>query len=163
MGRGGRDNESEPGTRRCLVTGQRGGKSGLVRFVVGPDDTVVPDILGRLPGRGLWVSADGATISTAIRRNAFSRGARRAVSAPADLADRVERLLARRVVDLVSLARKAGLAVAGYEKVKGWLEDGTAEVLMQALGQLAAESHRVGDSTQFDELKEKLRSFGYVQ
>ena len=48
------------------------------------------------------------------------------------LIDGIEAGLARRVVDLLSLARKAGDAVAGFEKVKGWLADGKAKVLLQA-------------------------------
>jgi len=130
--RGGARDRPDAPERRCLVTGERSGKAGLVRFVVGPDDEVVPDIAGRLPGRGMWVSADRGAIDRAVARRAFSRGAKRAVTAPPDLADRVEALLARRVIELVSLARKAGLAVAGYEKVRGWLAEGRAEVLLQA-------------------------------
>jgi hypothetical protein len=40
--------------------------------------------------------------------------------------------MARRVVDLISLERKAGYAICGFEKVKGWLADGKAKVLLQA-------------------------------
>ncbi len=93
---------------------------------------MTPDVLGRLPGRGLWVTADRAAIETAVRKRAFSRGARRPLTAPDGLADMVEAALARRVVELLSLARKAGEAVAGYEKVRAWLENGTAAVLIQA-------------------------------
>lgn len=118
--------------RRCLVTGESGPKAGLIRFVVGPEDVVVPDILGRLPGRGLWLTADRAVVETAVKKRAFARGAKRAVTVPPDLADRVEEALARRLIELVSLARKAGTAVAGYEKVRAWLTSGEAEVLMQA-------------------------------
>ncbi|MCA8881502.1 MAG: RNA-binding protein [Rhodobacteraceae bacterium] len=118
--------------RRCLVTGERGAKSGLVRFVIGPEGNVVPDILGRLPGRGMWVKPDRALIDAAVRKRAFSRGAKRSVVAPPDLADQVEAGLIRRVIELVALARKAGTAVAGYEKVKAWLTSGDAEVLLQA-------------------------------
>ena len=106
--------EAEAPERRCLVTGDRGPKAGLIRFVVGPGDEVVPDIVGRLPGRGLWLSADRTVVETAVSKRAFARGAKRAVTVPPDLADRVEGALARRVIELVSLARKAGTAVAGY-------------------------------------------------
>lgn len=118
--------------RRCLATGARRCKAAMVRFVVGPDGAVVPDILGRLPGRGLWVSAERAAIDRVVKGQAFSRGARQAVRAGPELSDLVEALLVRRVVELVSLARKAGAAVAGYEKVRAWLADGTAAVLLQA-------------------------------
>lgn len=132
MTRGGADTARDGPQRRCLVTGQSGPPAGLVRFVAAPDGTVVPDILGRLPGRGMWVSADRAVLSEAVRKRVFSRGAKRQVRAPEGLVDLVETALARRVIDLVSMARKAGSAVAGYEKTKAWLVSGEAEILMQA-------------------------------
>jgi hypothetical protein len=93
---------------------------------------VVPDILGRLPGRGIYVTADSDAIAKAATKGLFARAARQAVTVPATLAEDVEAQLARRVVDLISLARKAGEAVAGYEKVKDWLSKDQAEVLIQA-------------------------------
>ena len=118
--------------RRCIVTGETAPKSGLIRFVVGPEDTIVPDVLEKLPGRGMYVTADRATLKAA-RKGQFSRSAKRAVTVPDDLVDEIERQLARRVVDLVAMARKAGLAVCGFEKVKGWLAGGAnVRVLLQA-------------------------------
>lgn len=133
MTRGGRDKDREaPPVRRCIVTGEVQPKAGLIRFVAGPDDMVVPDLSERLPGRGFWVSADRAALEKAVARGLFSRGARTHVKADAGLIDGIEAGLARRVVDLLSLGRKAGDAVAGFEKVKGWLADGKAKVLLQA-------------------------------
>ena len=133
MSRGGAQKNREDGPeRRCIVTGETAPKSGLVRFVVGPDSQVVPDVLEKLPGRGMYVSATRAALDAA-KKGQFSRAAKQAVQVPDDLADEVERQLARRVVDLVALARKAGLAVCGFEKVKGWLAGGArVRVLMQA-------------------------------
>jgi len=103
-----------------------------VRFCIGPDNSVVPDILGRLPGRGIYVAADRAAITKAATKGLFSRAARQSVTVPPGLADLVESLLARRVVDLISMCRKANAAVMGYEKVKDWLQSGKARVLVQA-------------------------------
>ena len=134
MARGGAAKKAEGPERRCIVTGETGPKEGLVRFAVAPDGVVVPDILERLPGRGIWVTADRDAITRATEKGLFSRAAKAKVTAPADLADTVEALLARRVTDLVALARKAGEAVAGFEKVKDWLSrDGIrVRVLLQA-------------------------------
>ncbi|OWJ75455.1 hypothetical protein CDV49_17080 [Haematobacter genomosp. 1] len=118
--------------RRCIVTGEVQPRQGLIRFVVGPEDRIFPDVTGKLPGRGIWVAADRAAVDKAARKGLFSRAARRAVTVPPDLADEVEGMVARRVVDLVSLARKAGEAVAGFEKVKDWLDKDRAAVLIQA-------------------------------
>lgn len=111
----------DPGTeatpeRRCLVSGEAMPKAGLVRFAVGPDDAVVPDIDERLPGRGLWVTADAGTIAAA-GRGAFARAAKRKVSVPDGLPALVEFLLARRLMSLIALARRAGAALAGAEKI----------------------------------------------
>lgn len=132
MTRGGRKDERETPERRCIVSGESGPKAGLIRFVAGPDGTVVPDVLGRLPGRGFYVTSTRAALDRAAAKGLFSRAARAKVTPPAELADLIEGMLARRVVELVSLARKAGLAVTGYEKVKDWLVKGTATVLIQA-------------------------------
>lgn len=132
MGRGGRTKGRDVAERRCIVTGETGSKSGLIRFVIGPDGSVVPDVLEKLPGRGMWVTAERAVLDKA-GKGAFSKSAKQAVQVPDGLADEVERQLARRVVDLIALARKAGLAVCGFEKVKGWLAGGErVRVLLQA-------------------------------
>ncbi|UZD90671.1 RNA-binding protein [Cognatishimia activa] len=134
MSRGGQPKNREDGPeRKCIATGDTQPKHGLVRFVVGPDNTVFPDVLGKLPGRGMWVSADRAAIEKAASKGAFARAAKAKVKVPEGLVDEVEKQLARRVVDLISLARKSGDAVAGYEKVKDWLSKEVAEVLIQAI------------------------------
>lgn len=132
MTRGGREKEQDDPERKCIATGESQPKTGLVRFCIGPDNQVVPDILGRLPGRGIYVAADRAAITKAATKGLFSRAARQPVKVPEGLADLVEALLARRVVDLISMSRKANAAVMGYEKVKDWLASGKARVLVQA-------------------------------
>ena len=118
--------------RKCIATGEVQPKFGLIRFVVGPDQHIVPDVLGKLPGRGIWVSAKYETLAKAVSKSLFSRGAKQAVSVPGTLISDIEAQLARRVIDLISLARKSGQAVSGYEKVKDWLSKETARVLIQA-------------------------------
>jgi len=132
MARGGQIKERGDAERKCIVTGEVQPKAGLIRFVVGPDNQVVPDILGKLPGRGMYVTADRATLEKA-GKGQFARAAKQTVAVPAGLADEIERQLARRTVDLIALARKAGRAVCGFEKVKGWLAGGErVRVLVQA-------------------------------
>lgn len=132
MTRGGRVKAQDESERRCIVTRDTGPKTGLIRFVAGPDDEIVPDLAERLPGRGLWVTADAATLRQAAGKGFFARAAKRQVKVPADLAARVEALLAQRLVDLVAMARKAGQAVAGLEKTKAALVSGEARLLLQA-------------------------------
>ena len=133
MARGGKsDARSEGPERKCIVTGEVQPKHGLIRFVAAPDGQIVADILGKLPGRGIWVSADRKALEEAAVKGAFSRAARTKVTVAEDFVQEIDLQLARRTVDLISLARKSGEAVAGYEKVKDWLIKDYAEVLIQS-------------------------------
>lgn len=132
MGRGGRTKDRDVSERRCIVTGETAPKAGLIRFVIGPDNMVYPDVLEKLPGRGMWVTASRDALDKA-GKGQFSKSAKQAVNVPDGLTDEVERQLARRVVDLIALARKAGSAVCGFEKVKGWVSGGErVRALLQA-------------------------------
>ncbi|MEM8693292.1 MAG: RNA-binding protein [Pseudomonadota bacterium] len=133
MGRGGATKDRTDGPeRKCIATGKLHPKNGLIRFVVGPDVQIVPDIAGKLPGRGVYVAADKKALKRAVEKKLFARAVRQPVEVQGDLVAEVERQLARRVVDLISLARKSGSAVAGYERVKDWLLKEEAQVLIQA-------------------------------
>jgi predicted RNA-binding protein YlxR (DUF448 family) len=133
MSRGGRDKDRADGPeRRCIATGEVQPKHGLIRFVVGPEGQVVPDLSEKLPGRGIWVAADRAALDLAVKKNLFARAAKQPVTVPPDLPDLVEAGLARRLTDLIALSRKAGEAVAGFEKVKDWLATKQVKVLLQA-------------------------------
>ena len=110
--------------RRCLVTGEERPKAELVRFVIGPDGAVVPDVDARLPGRGLWTLARRDIVAAAVARQLFARAAKRAVTTAPDLPDRVAALLQRRCVEGLGLARRAGQAVGGFDQVRAWLDRG---------------------------------------
>jgi len=125
----GKRRESE---RRCIVTGAVGAPDAMVRFVVGPDDAVVPDIDERLPGRGMWVTAAREVLARAMAKGAFARAAGQKVTVDAALVGRVETLLALRAIALLGLARRAGVAVAGYEKVRAALAAGKAGLVLEA-------------------------------
>jgi predicted RNA-binding protein YlxR (DUF448 family)/ribosomal protein L30E len=107
-------------------------KTELVRFVVGPGGAVVPDLAGRLPGRGLWCAAERDIVAAAVARRAFARAARAPVTASENLHDRVEALLVERCCELIGLARRAGEAVAGFEKVHEALARGRAGLVLAA-------------------------------
>jgi predicted RNA-binding protein YlxR (DUF448 family) len=118
--------------RKCLATGEVQPKQGLIRFVLGPDAQVVPDINGKLPGRGVYVTAERDALEAAVKKKVFARGFKTQVTVPDGMVDEIERQVCLRLVNLISLARKSGDAVAGYEKVKDWLFKEQARVLIQA-------------------------------
>lgn len=104
--------------RTCIATGVEGAPEQMIRFVVGPEGDVVPDLARRLPGRGMWVRAERAALEKAVEKKLFSKAARAPVKASAELVDRVEHLLLERTLADLGRARRAGRAVAGYVKVE---------------------------------------------
>jgi hypothetical protein len=118
--------------RRCLASGEVRPKRELLRLVVAPDGSLVPDVAERLPGRGLWLSPRRDMIALACARNLFARAAKMPVRVPADLAEQIERLLRRRCLDLLGLARRGGHVACGYDAVALWLGGGKAALLLQA-------------------------------
>jgi hypothetical protein len=133
--------------RTCIVTGETMAPERMIRFVVGPDGDVVPDLARRLPGRGMWLKAERAIVEQAIAKKAFSRAARAAVNAAADLPQRIEMLLLDRVLEDLSRARRAGRAVAGFVKVEqliGRRRAGLAVVASEADGDGLAKLEATG-------------------
>lgn len=127
----GRRDSAAP-ARLCAVTRTQRPVEDLVRFVLGPEGSIVPDLARRLPGRGVWVEARRQAMVEAVRRKVFARSLKQAVAVPDDLPDQVERLMVRRLAEAISLANKAGLIVAGFAKVENLIVQERAAVLIQA-------------------------------
>lgn len=110
--------KSEEPTRQCLVTRQSLPKAEMIRFVLGPDDVVVPDLRTKLPGRGVWVTARHETIKTACDKGLFARGFKQKVGECEGLADLVAEQLEKTCLSALSMSRKAGQIVTGFAKVE---------------------------------------------
>jgi hypothetical protein len=167
--------ETETGPlRRCVLTRQRLPKERMIRFVIGPDRQIVPDLGAKLPGRGIWLSASADVLEfghapedrpqqderlkggqvESGRPNkqggdnhrhllrAFARAARGPVSVPSDLLVLLKMGLVRRISECLGLARRAGQAVAGYEKAREALRTGSYKLVLQASDGSAAERSR---------------------
>jgi len=132
MTRGGKAKKRDISARRCIATGETQPKHGLIRFVVGPEQQVIPDLAEKLPGRGIWVSADYLALERAIERKLFSRSARKQAFCDMSLIDVTHNLLKQRLIDALALSRKAGVALNGFEKVKAQLKSGQTAILIEA-------------------------------
>jgi predicted RNA-binding protein YlxR (DUF448 family) len=118
--------------RTCIVTGTKDVPEAMLRFAIGPDGSVVPDIRRKLPGRGVWTRLSFETVSRAAAKRAFSRAFRAKAEAPASLAETVGALLEQDALQSLSIANKAGLVVAGAFKVDSAIEAGGVAALIQA-------------------------------
>ena len=122
-----------PGSERfCAVTGAVTPVADMIRFVVGPNGTVVPDLKRRLPGRGIWITATRPALRKAIDRKAFARGFRRAVQLPSDFVEATEQLIERAALDALAIAYKAGKTAVGFGKADAALTHGQVVGLLHA-------------------------------
>jgi uncharacterized protein len=128
-----RSSSDEAGSERtCIVTGVKDAPEAMLRFALGPDGSVSPDIRRKLPGRGVWTALNFETVGRAASKQAFSRAFRAKAQAPASLAEVVDALLERDALQSLSIANKAGLIVAGAFKVDAAIESGVVAGLIQA-------------------------------
>ena len=118
--------------RRCIATRHRQHRNGMIRFVIGPDRTVVPDLAEKLPGRGLWVSADRRALETAIAKNLFAKAAKEPAVVPGGLLDLLASLSRERSLQQLGQLRGAGQLRVGYFQVREALEHGNVAYLVEA-------------------------------
>lgn len=118
--------------RTCIVTREVMNPSELIRFVAGPDGTVVPDLKRNLPGRGVWVKATKSCVEQAVSGSLFARGLKSKVKADPILPDLVENLLLDAALGALGFARKAGQCITGAGKVDGLIRSGKAIAVIHA-------------------------------
>ena len=118
--------------RRCALTHEVKPAAELIRFVVGPDDLLVPDTDARAEGRGVWISLGATQVAEAVKKKAFAKSLKTAVQVPDDLAELTRLRLAQRLIAALQMARKAGQLLTGAMKVKEALETGQAIALLTA-------------------------------
>lgn len=114
--------------RRCLITRQTEPVEKLFRLALGPDGALVPDVAAKLPGRGVWVTADRKLIEDAVQSGLLYGQACRSLkmslnrsAVPEDLADVIEHLMVRRILDRLGLEQKAGHLITGFDKIRAAL------------------------------------------
>ena len=118
--------------RRCALTHEVKPAAELIRFVVGPDDVLVPDTDARAEGRGVWITLGARNVAEAVRKKSFARSLKTAVTVPDDLAELTRLRLEQRYVSSLQMAKKAGQLLTGAMKVKAALETGEAIALVTA-------------------------------
>ncbi len=121
-----------PGSERlCAATGEVTPVAEMIRFVVAPDGSVVPDLKRRLPGRGIWITATRPALRSALARKAFARSFKREVQVAGDLVDSTERLLEQAALDALAMTHKAGRSIIGFARVEAALGRERVAALIQ--------------------------------
>ncbi|WP_332059785.1 RNA-binding protein [Bartonella sp. CB74] len=120
--------------RTCIVTRKNASAKTLIRFVIGPNNQIVPDLKANLPGRGVWVSANHSVVEEAIKQKAFNKSFKTDVEVASDLAHIVDTLLLKAALGSLSMMRKAGAIVMGATKVDAAIRSGQVILVLHAKG-----------------------------
>ena len=118
--------------RTCIVTREVRSPEALIRFVAGPDGTVVPDLKHKLPGRGAWVSLSAEAVRQAARKRLFGRALKADVKVPPGLAEAIDEALRQDLRQALALANKAGAVTSGFAKVEAAIAEGRVAALVHA-------------------------------
>lgn len=133
-------------TRRCILSGEREAREGLIRLALGPDGQIAPDIRARAPGRGAWIGVDQAAFRKALENGKLKGALARAFKTsdftiPTDLSDRIEAALQQAALDRLGLEARAGMLLTGSEKIEVAARRGQVEMLLHA-ADAAADGNR---------------------
>jgi hypothetical protein len=140
--------------RRCIVTGEILPEARLLRFVIDPSGSVVPDVDAKLPGRGFWVSAERALVERASKRGVFAKAAGSAVTVPGDLAARMEAGIVQRTLSWLGFARRAGELILGFDNVERQIRSPEPPAVIVEASEAGADGRR--------KLQAAAKSAGYL-
>ncbi len=105
--------------RSCLSCRRVADKDELLRFVLAPDRTLVPDLQAKLPGRGAYTCQKRSCLRAAAAKKQFARSFKGEVrcGTPDELVSIVAARMEERIAGYLALANKAGKVVSGGDTV----------------------------------------------
>ncbi len=101
--------------RSCLGCRAIKDKSNLIRFIETPDSEVMPDLEGKLPGRGAYTCYNKHCLQTAINQRQFKRSLKHEVLVitAEQMTDHISCQLHHRIIRIIGIANKAGVIYSG--------------------------------------------------
>ncbi|MCF4097008.1 RNA-binding protein [Maritalea mediterranea] len=126
------DKRADKNLRTCCVTRESLPKADLIRFALGPNGEILPDIAGKAGARGVWVTANEQILAQAVAKKAFARALKTNVNVPDNLVEITRAHLQKRLLGALGLAMKGGHLVTGYAKVRSAIEKGKIDALIAA-------------------------------
>ena len=123
--------------RRCVLSGERASRDGLIRLALASDGQVLPDVRAKAPGRGAWIGVARPALEVAIAKGKLKGALARAyktndIIIADDLPQRIEDALARNALDRLGLEARASTVVTGSERIEEAARKGLLHLLYHA-------------------------------
>ena len=110
--------------RKCSVTGNIYNKAEMIRFVIGPDESLVPDLAAKLPGRGVYVACTAEAVKAIAQKGKLAKAVQRSLkrslakgAIEQDLVGQVAGLLKKRLLDRLGMQLRSGMLIVGFDKL----------------------------------------------
>ena len=117
--------------RKCILDGTVKPMSELLRFVELKNE-LLPDFNKKLPARGMYVTANRLSLTTAIEKKLFHKVSRHNLRISENFMENVENLLKQKALDSLNIARKSGALLAGFEKIKEAIKKDKVSFIVEA-------------------------------
>jgi len=144
-----KDGEIDVNPRTCIVSRKTFDRDELIRFVTGPDGSIVPDLKENLPGRGVRVEAKKTSVQTAVNKQLFARALKADAKADPELPQRLDALLEERALQALALTKKAGLLITGFAKVDAAIRSNKADLLLHSVDAAEDGKRKLASATAF--------------
>jgi uncharacterized protein len=129
--------KSDDSERRCILTGERAPRAGLIRLALSPAGEVAPDVRAKAPGRGAWIGVGRSVLELAMAKGKLKGGLARAhkttiLSIPDDLPGRVEKALEQATLNRLGLEARAGELLTGSDRIEEAARRGQLALLLHS-------------------------------
>ena len=90
----------------------------FIKISLSPDNKLVPDLYNNLPGKSIWVPANKARIKDVLKEDKLKALFGEQQLSTNDLIFLIEKLLRKKILNSISLTKKAGSLAIGLDTIK---------------------------------------------
>jgi len=117
--------------RKCILEGVVKPESELLRFVE-LNNELLPDFNKKLPGKGMYITCNQLSLIKALDKKLFQKVSRHNLNISEDFIEMVGALLKQKALESLNIARKSGMLIVGFEKLKEVLKKDKVEFIVEA-------------------------------
>ena len=115
----------------------------FIKFSMSPDNALVPDLYNNLPGRSVWLPANKSMITDILKKEELKTYFGIPNILTSNFSILIEKILKRKILNSVSLTKKAGYLVMGIDAIKAQLLDKKHCLVITAKGAKSLPKHSI--------------------
>ena len=113
----------------------------FIKFSLSPDNKLVPDLHNKLPGKSIWVTPNKALIEFIQERDDVKAHFGVSHLLSNDLISLIKKILRKKILNSISLAKKSGYLAIGLDTIKTQLTEKNHCLIVVAKGAKSLQSY----------------------